>query len=489
MMNLLVPSDFRLASALRDSHLRELLSHRIQVRAARALERYPSAPRPLALPPPGSGLKPIMGDFGPPVVGHMMSSFADPLPFARKRMQMYGPVQWMGGFGRQVVGLGSPAAMEEFLLDRKKVLSAQRGWEFVIGPFFRGGILLRDFEEHAYHRRILQQAFTRSRLIGYLDLTTPRIVRSIDAWQPGTEFRLYDRVKELLLEQATEVFAGAELGPEGTRLAHAFEDAVRGGQAVLRTNLPGGVWHRGIRGRRILEEYFRRELPKKRAGTGDDLFSVLCHAETEDGESFTDADIVHHMIFVMMAAHDTSTITISMLAYELARNPHWQERLRAESLALGKPALDYADLDRLPSLDLAFREALRMYAPVAGQIRETIADTDILGYYIPAGTLVVMGSHGMMRTEDYWHDPDVFDPERFDPARAEDKSHRFAWPAFGGGAHKCIGRYFGGMTVKAVLHRMLLNYRWSVPEDYEVPLVLGTGPKPADGLPVRLERL
>ncbi|WP_040742098.1 cytochrome P450, partial [Nocardia tenerifensis] len=249
------------------------------------------------------------------------------------------------------------------------------------------------------------------------------------------------------------------------------------------------AWSRGRRGRRVLAEYFRRELPAKRAGDGADLFSVLCHAETDEGHAFSDDEVIEHMIFVMMAAHDTSTIAASMLAYELARQPRWQERLRAESRALGKATLDYGDLDRLPGLDLAFKEVLRLHSPVAQQVRETTRDTDILGYYVPKGTLIMIGAYPMMRTEDYWRDPDVFDPERFAADRREDKSHRLAWAPFGGGAHKCIGLYFGGMTVKAVLHQMLLRYSWSVRPGYEVPLVAGTGPMPVDGLPIQLERL
>lgn len=31
---------------------------------------------------------------------------------------------------------------------------------------FRGGLMLLDFEAHRYHRRIMQQAFTRARLRG-----------------------------------------------------------------------------------------------------------------------------------------------------------------------------------------------------------------------------------------------------------------------------------------------------------------------------------
>ncbi|MFI1914188.1 cytochrome P450 [Nocardia sp. NPDC020380] len=487
-MNLLAPGDLRASGSQRIRHLRTLTTLRAQKAAARVARRYPVHSEPLALPPAGSGLRPIMGDFGPPGIGHLVSTLGDGLAFSRTRDARYGPINWMGVFGRRIVSVGSPEAAEVILLDRQRVFSAQRGWEFLIGPFFHGGVLLRDFDDHMHHRRILQQVFGRPSLVGYLDLTTPQLARGISEWQPGTGFRLYDRVKQLLLEQATVVFAGAQLGPEGTRLAHAFEDAVHGGSALVRANVPGGVWARGLRGRRLLEEYFRRELPHKRDGDGKDLFSVLCRAGANE-DDFTDEDIVAHMIFVMMAAHDTSTIGISMLAYELARNPDWQERLRAESLALGKESLDYDDLDRLPGLDLAFRETLRLYAPVAQQVRETIADTDILGYFVPRGTLVMLGAYTMMRNPRNWKNPDVFDPERFSPGRQEDKSHRYAWAPFGGGAHKCIGMYFGGMTVKSVLHRMLLNYRWSVPDGYEAPLGAGTGPYPVDGLPIRLRRL
>ncbi len=487
-MSLLVPQ--RITDVPGDvRHLRARLARHAQTLGARVVERYPSTARPLAPPPAGSDLRPVLGDFGAPGIGYTLHALSDPIGLARNRFERYGPVSWMGLLGRRTVGVFSPAAVEAVLLDRDKVFSAQRGWEFVIGPFFHGGLLLRDFDEHLFHRRIMQQAFTRPRLVGYLELTTPRITRGIAQWRPGAHFALYDEVKKILLAQATEVFAGAELGPESVMLSRAFEDAVHGATALLRTNVPGGVWSRGLRGRRMLADYFRRELPAKRAGAGKDLFSVLCTAESEEGHTFSDREVIEHMIFVMMAAHDTSTIAATMLAYELARHPDWQERLRAESLALGKPTLDYADLDRLPGLDLAFKEALRLYSPVAQQVRETTRDTDILGHYLPRGTLVVVGAYPMMRTAAYWHDPDAFDPERFAADRREDKSHRLAWAPFGGGAHKCIGLFFGGMTVKAVLHQMLLRYRWSLRPGYEVPLVAGTGPMPADGLPIRLERL
>jgi cytochrome P450 len=455
----------------------------------RLTELYPAPARPLADPPPGSGLKPVMGDSGPPIVGHTLGVLIDPLDGARRSFDRYGLVLWQGLLGRQIVMVGGPDATEAVLLDRDKAFSAEKGYGYLIGPFFRGGMLLRDFEEHLYHRRIMQQAFTRQRLIGYLALTTPAIQRGLDDWKPGKQFLLYSSAKQLLLGLATEVFMGTDLGPEARRLERAFEDAVQGGQAVVRANVPGGTWARGLRGRHVLKRHFRRALPAKRAGDGTDLFSVLCRTTSDDGHTFTDDDIVNHMIFVMMAAHDTSTIAVSMMAYLLGKHPEWQDRLRAESQALGKATLDYDDLERLPSLDLVFKETLRMYAPVGQEVRETVKDTDVLGHYIPANTTVIIGAYPSMRMKEWWPNPDVFDPERFAEHRREDKVHRFAWSPFGGGAHKCIGLYFGGMTVKAIMHQMLLRYRWTVPADYKVALGWGTGPTPTDGMPIHLERL
>jgi cytochrome P450 len=110
-------------------------------------------------------------------------------------------------------------------------------------------------------------------------------------------------------------------------------------------------------------------------------------------------------------------------------------------------------------------------------------------HHIPAGATVVLGLYPSHRLAPWWQDPDRFDPERFAEHRREDQSHKFAWAPFGGNVHKCIGMYFGGMEVKTILHHMLLRYQWSVPAAYEPPMTFGTGPMPADGLPITLRRL
>jgi cytochrome P450 len=463
--------------------------HRLQSLGAAITSRFPSGEHPLAPPPPGSNLRPVMGNYGFPFLGHILSSLASPLEFARERYERYGPVSWAGGVGFKVVGLMGPDALETAWVNRDKVFSSTRGWAPVIGPFFHRGLMLLDFDEHRDHRRIMQQAFTRSALEGYLALMLPSIERTMRSWQSGRGFTFYSAIKHLLLEQAAEVFIGTHLGPEADQLMADFRDTVRGGQAIVRADVPGGTWARGLRARERLDRYFRTQIPERRRGDGTDLLSMLCRSEDEDGARFSDTDIVNHMIFLLMAAHDTTAIALSMLTYELGRNPDWQNALRDEARALPNDAPALLDLDAYPLLDAAFREALRMYAPAGALFRQTLRDTEVLGHFIPARTQVAINVYASMRLADWWSDPDTFNPERFiDNEASRSTVSRYVFAPFGGGAHKCIGQQFATMTVKATMHQMLRHFEWRVPDGYRVPLDWGTGPTPSDDLPITLRR-
>ncbi|MBF5053124.1 cytochrome P450 [Alcanivorax venustensis ISO4] len=412
----------------------------------------------------------------------------DPVGLMRQRYDQYGPVSWTRLFGLRVVQMLGPDANQFVLMNKGDLFSNHGGWDFFIGPFFHRGIMLLDFEEHRWHRRIMQQAFTKNALRGYLERMGPRITAGLDTWPEGG-IKVLPRVKRLTLDLATDVFMGQELGPRSEQVNRAFVDTVRAGTALLRFPVPGLRWSKGLRGRRVLEQLFRDEIPTKRAQEDNDLFSALCHATTEDGDRFSDDDVVNHMIFLMMAAHDTTTITLSNLFYHLASAPEWQERLREESRALGKTQLEYEDLEKLPGIGLAMKEALRLCAPVPSLPRRTVRDVEYDGFHIPKGSFITMAPYFTHYMEEYWPDAERFDPERFAEHRREDKVHPYAWVPFGGGAHKCIGLHFADMQVKAILHQVLLKYRWRVPADYVMPVDTTSLPVPKDGLPVTLERL
>src|SRR5690606_31650859 len=128
-------------------------------------------------------------------------------------------------------------------------------------------------------------------------------------------------------------------------------DMVSASMSRIKLRIPGLEFYRGLKGREFLIDYFSRLLPDRKKDETADMLGRLCHATDEDGgPGFTDQEIIDHMNFLMMAAHDTTTSTLTSMTYELARHPEWQEKVREESQALGTEAVGFNDMDKLTSL-------------------------------------------------------------------------------------------------------------------------------------------
>lgn len=450
-----------------------------------------------AEPPAGSGLKPVMGNSGLPVLGHLIEIFRGGPEFVLESYRKYGPVYFTKTPALNAIAALGPDATQEVFSNRNKDFTTV-AWNDVIGPFFNRGLLLMDGEEHMFHRRIMQEAFTRTRLSGYIahmDAVATKVVASPPngAWPVNdNRFLFMPAIKELTLDIGAVVFMGHEPGSDHelvTRIKGAYETTTRAGGAIIRTPVPPFKWWRGLQARKVLEDYFTQRVAEKRGTDGTDMLTVLCHIADEDGNSFSDADIVNHMIFLMMAAHDTSSSTMTTMAYHLAANPEWQERLREEGDRLiGDGPLDIDTLDKLESFDLVINECLRMVTPLPFNVRRAVRDTSIQGYYVPAGTNVNLWPGLNHMLPELWDNPEKFDPDRFAAPRSEHKRHRYAFAPFGGGAHKCIGLVFGQLEIKSVMHRVLRNYRLELPHPNYTPRYDFAGmPIPIDGMPIVLK--
>ena len=424
-----------------------------------------------------------------PLVGlpHLLKMRRDPIghnDYARAR---WGEVVKLNIFGTTMYACYGLDASEQILINRDRVFANGPAWGHFIGPFFNRGLMLLDFDEHLQHKRVMQMAFTNDAMRRYHQVMVPHIRSGLAQWADVKNPRMFELFKAHTLDLALEAFVGVDLPRhEQDRINKAFIAAVRGGTSIIRANVPGTPWAKGLAARKVLEEFFNTHLPAKRRDGGDDLFAQLCVAESDDGEKFTDEDIVNHMIFLLMAAHDTSTITMSSMAYHLARYPEWQEKAREAALATGD---DYDSVVGNELLERVMKESMRVCSPVPSMPRVATVETSVNGYRIPKGAFVTVSPYYNHHDPSYWPDPFTFDPDRFAEPRREDHSHRMAFQAFGGGVHKCIGMYFAGIQVRSIFHELLRTYRWSVPADYRWPIDLVALPFPRDRLPVTLERL
>ncbi|ETZ37773.1 P450 heme-thiolate domain protein [Mycobacterium intracellulare MIN_052511_1280] len=85
--------------------------------------------RELAAPPAGSGLRPVLGDAGLPLVGHTLDYIRFGSDLGRERYERFGSVSWMGAFGTKMAVIAGPQATQEALTTNAKAFS-QDGWAF-----------------------------------------------------------------------------------------------------------------------------------------------------------------------------------------------------------------------------------------------------------------------------------------------------------------------------------------------------------------------
>src|SRR2546430_15309055 len=136
------------------------------------------------------------------------------------------------------------------------------------------------------------------------------------------------------------------MGAEANDTTRALVDMGAASTAVIRKPLPGTQMARGVRGRKRIVAYFSEQIPIRREKGGQDLFSQLCRATHEDGALLSTQDIVDHMSFLMMAAHDTLTSSLTSFVAALAAHPQWQGKMRKQVPSLGLPPRGPATLDQ-----------------------------------------------------------------------------------------------------------------------------------------------
>jgi len=441
-------------------------------------------------PPKRNSLTHIPGDEGWPFIGKTLDVLADPKGQVERSAAKYGLLYRSHIFGETSLTFLGPEANELVLFDQAKLFSSSLGWGRILDLLFPRGLMLLDFDEHRLHRRALSVAFKSGPMKSYLAGLDTGIAARVAQWkaQPGPML-LYPAMKQLTLDLAATSFLGADLGPEVDDITNAFVDMVAASISVIRTPLPGTKMARGVRGRKRIVAYFSEQIPIRRAkGDGEDLFSQLCQATHEDGALLSTQDIVDHMSFLMMAAHDTLTSSLTSFVAALAANPDWQGRLRDEVNGLGIAADAPTTFDHLEAMQLtemAFKEALRLKPPVPSIPRRAIRDFTFMGYAVPAGTMLGVNPLFTHHMPEIWPDPEKFDPMRF-TEEAQRNRHRFAWVPFGGGAHMCIGLHFAYMQAKCFARHFLQNLEVSLEPGYTPDWQMWPIPKPRDGLRVTL---
>lgn len=441
--------------------------------------------------PDATDLAHIPGRGGWPVFGRTLEVLRDLHAVAAGNVREWGEVSRLRLLGQGGLMVTGADHYQRIFQDTEQIFSAEKGYDRQLGAFYPRGLLLMDFDEHRANRRLMQGAFKVAALQRYLEMMQPTIARHVQAWGRRPGFVFYPAIKQLLLEVGAQCFLGIEdFEREAASINRLFLELNAGMLALLRVELPFGAYGRAKRARRELERWCERMIAERRRhGGGDDVLSHLCRETDEHGRPYEMKAIVDHTIFLLFAAHDTSTSALAHLAMYLGGNAAMQARLREHLTAFGPGPLAHGDLPRLDFAEHCFHEAMRLHPPVPMAMRRTIRETELAGYRIPAHTVLHLPMMINQRDPRWWTDPERFDPDRFAPPRSEQRRHPMAFHPFGGGAHKCIGMHFAEMLVKVFLHRFVQTYSFCTPAGYAPRLEWVPLPKPADGVPLMLTPL
>jgi cytochrome P450 len=379
------------------------------------------------------------------------------------------------------------------------------------------GLLTSEGDRWRQHRRLIQPLFSRRHVASFSPAMTDAARRLTARWDrlpDGTVINVAAQLSAVALDIVGRALFGSDLSGDADQVGRAMDAGQR--VAMLATFVPLAWGPRSTRALKVvarraghtpegIEGPVGRIVSGRRAAARDagrhagdasagDLLDVLLAARAPDGSPLTNAEICDEVATFMLAGHETTANTMSWTLALLSAYPSARQQLEAEvDSVLGDRDPEAEDADKLTWTRAVVSEALRLYPPAWTIERDALADDEVAGTDVPAGSLVAIPPYLIHRHPDFWPDPAGFDPRRFladgeaAPGNGQ-RAHRYAYIPFGGGRRACVGASFAELETVLVLatiarrHRLELTVRGIPAPSANITL------RPGRGLPMRLLR-
>ncbi|EDW89797.1 probable cytochrome P450 6w1 [Drosophila yakuba] len=216
----------------------------------------------------------------------------------------------------------------------------------------------------------------------------------------------------------------------------------------------------------------RERTGEKRNDLVDILLAIKHEAAANPKKLSKEIDLdylVAQAAIFQTAGFETSSSTMTLSLYELARNEALQERLREEIVDFfgDDDHISYERIQEMPYLSQVINETLRKY-PIVGYIERECSQPaegerfNLKPFHnmeLPHGMSIYMSTLAIHRDPQYWPDPEKFDPERFSPGNRENLNMD-AYMPFGVGPRNCIGLRLGLLQSKLGLVHLLRNHKF-----------------------------
>jgi cytochrome P450 len=448
---------------------------------------------PFAPPRPAGAARRPPGPKGLPFLGNLLEFSRDVLRYYGEWAREYGDIFAFSLRGWPVVLLNNSDYAEYVLVRNHRNFIKFPLFFRHVRAIFGQGLLTSEGEFWHRQRRLAAPAFHAQRVASYGGVMVEDTERMLASWRPGELRDAHADMMALTLRIAAKTLFNTEVDEDIAEIGQAFntiaeEIAVRVRRPFLIPDViptPGNV--RYVRGVRRVDHLVTTIIKDRQAQGGDrgDLLSMLMLARDDEGRPMTERQLRDEVITLLLAGHETTALALSWTWYLLSQHPDVEARLAAELReVLGGRAPAVSDLPRLRYTEQVVTEAMRLYPPAWGFGREALADCEIGGYAIRAGTTVVISPWVSHRDPRYFEEPLKFRPERWSGDFAA-RLPRFAYIPFGGGPRICIGNRFAMMEAVLILATVAQHFRLEWQRDRPVVPLPSITLRPKDGVWVK----
>jgi len=360
------------------------------------------------------------------------------------------------------------------------------------------GLLTSEGNFWQRQRSLIQPAFHKQNIQAYASVMTGAAERMLNSWSDGGERNLHEDMMRVTLEIVAQCLFGAEVSSDAERVGQAMEVVTEkfvtnASLALLFSfDIPLVFSRREGRAIRHLNEIIGGIIRERRASDQhrEDLLDMLLRARDADGKPMSDMQLRDEVMTLFLAGHETTAIALSWACHLIAQNPLVETRLADElRTVLGGRALTLEDLPRLRYTEMVLKETLRLYPAVWGIGRRAIAECELGGYRIPAGSNIFILQWRTQRDARFFPDPERFDPERWreDPTRSG-KIPRCAYFPFGGGPRVCVGASFAMMEATLLLAMIQQKYELAPVPGHPIEVLASVTLRPKHGIKMVAKR-
>ncbi|KAG2626392.1 cytochrome P450 71A1-like [Panicum virgatum] len=220
---------------------------------------------------------------------------------------------------------------------------------------------------------------------------------------------------------------------------------------------------------RALQEHERKpEDEDEAADLLDDLLLVI--KEGGEGLNLDRIDVKGLILDLFIGGIDTTSKAIEWAMAYLIKNPREMARVQEEVRQVaGAQGVLEEHLGRMSRPQAALKEAMRLHPPVPLLIpRETIQDTKLHGYDIPAKTRVIINAWAIGRDNESWENAEEFLPDRFVRNAIDYNGKDFRFIPFSSGRRGCPGIAFATRLAELALANLMCHFDWELPEGQDV---------------------